>query len=83
MENYKDLLKEEIETSESIDAVVLILNGVSEKANPILITFLEIYVDSEVYKAHLQTGYFFKQTPAQRIWSSLSNLSKLFRFCPG
>ncbi|MEO7767143.1 MAG: hypothetical protein ABIS01_06945, partial [Ferruginibacter sp.] len=75
------MLKEEIETSESIDAVVLILNAVSEKANPIHITFLEIYV--EVYKAHLQTGYFFKQIPAQRIWSSLSNLSKLFRFCPG
>jgi quinol monooxygenase YgiN len=60
LENYKTLLKEEIEASVRLEAGVLTLYAVSEKNNPSHITILEIYADTAAYKAHLQTPHFIK-----------------------
>jgi 4-carboxymuconolactone decarboxylase len=60
LENYKALLKEEIESSVRLERGVLTLYAVSEIDNPDHITILEIYADSSAYKAHLQTPHFIK-----------------------
>jgi len=57
---YKAALKEEIETSVRLESGVLTLYAVSEKDNPTYITILEIYADTDAYKAHLQTAHFIK-----------------------
>lgn len=54
------LLKEEIEASVSLEPGVLTLYAVAEKNNPTHITILEIYADTNAYKAHLQTPHFIK-----------------------
>lgn len=60
LENYKALLKEEIETSVKVEEGVLTLFAVFEKENPARVTILEIYADSAAYKAHIQTAHFLK-----------------------
>ena len=60
LESYKAALKEEIETSIKLEPGVLTLYAVSEKDNPTHITILEIYADTESYKAHVQTPHFIK-----------------------
>ena len=60
LESYKAALKEEIETSVRLERGVLTLYAVSEKNNPTPITILEIYADTDAYKAHLQTPHFMK-----------------------
>ena len=60
LESYKAALKEEIETSIKLEPGVLTLYAVSEKDNPTRITILEIYADTESYKAHVQTPHFIK-----------------------
>lgn len=60
LESYKVALKEEIETSIKLEPGVLTLYAVSEKDNPTHITILEIYADTESYKAHVQTPHFIK-----------------------
>ena len=60
LENYKALLKEEIETSVRVEPGVKTLYAVSEKNNPTHITILEIYADTTEYKSHLQTPHFIK-----------------------
>ncbi len=60
LDNYKAMLKEEIETSVRVEPGVLTLYAVSEKDKPNHITILEIYADTAAYKAHLQTPHFIK-----------------------
>jgi quinol monooxygenase YgiN len=60
LERYKAALKEEIETSVRLEPGVLTLYAVSEKNNPTHIMILEIYADTDAYKAHLQTPHFIK-----------------------
>jgi len=60
LENYKSMLKEEIETSVKVEPGVRTLYAVSEKNNPTHITILEIYADTTAYKSHLQTPHFIK-----------------------
>ena len=60
LEKYKAALKEEIEASVRLEAGVLTLYAVSEKANPTHITILEIYASEQAYKAHVQTPHFLK-----------------------
>ena len=60
LEQYKAILKEEIEASVRIEPGVLTLYAVSEKDNPNHFTILEIYADSAAYRAHLQTPHFIK-----------------------
>jgi quinol monooxygenase YgiN len=60
LEKYKAALKEEIEASVRLEAGVLTLYAVSEKANPTHITILEIYASEQAYKSHVQTPHFLK-----------------------
>jgi 4-carboxymuconolactone decarboxylase len=60
LETYKTFLKEEIETSVRVEPGVLTLYAVSEKDKPTHITILEIYADTDAYKAHIQTPHFIK-----------------------
>ena len=60
LENYKVMLKEEIETSVRVEPGVLTLYAVFEKENPTHFTILEIYADTAAYKAHLLTPHFIK-----------------------
>jgi len=60
LESYTAALKEEIEASLRLEPGVLTLYAVSEKNNPAHITILEIYADTNAYKAHLQTPHFLK-----------------------
>jgi len=60
LENYKALLKEEIETSVRLEPGVITLYAVSEKDKPTHITILEIYASTDAYKAHVQTPHFIK-----------------------
>ncbi len=60
LESYKAALKEEIETSVRVEPGVITLYAVSEKDHPTHITILEIYADTDAYKAHLETVHFKK-----------------------
>ncbi len=60
LEAYNAALKEEIEASIRLEPGVLTLYAVSEKEHPNHITILEIYADTDAYKAHVQTPHFLK-----------------------
>src|SRR5436189_1446432 len=60
LEDYKALLKEEIEASVRLEPGVITLYAVSEKEKPTHITILEIYASIDAYKAHVQTPHFIK-----------------------
>lgn len=60
LNNYKAMLKEEIETAVRAEPGVLTLYAVSEKDNPTHITILEVYADTTAYQSHLQTPHFLK-----------------------
>ena len=60
LEDYKIALKEEIETSIRVEPGVLTLNAVADKNSPTDITILEIYLDEESYRKHLETPHFKK-----------------------
>jgi quinol monooxygenase YgiN len=60
LDSYRAFLKEEIETSVRVEKGVLTLYAVAEKNKPTHITILEIYADTEAYKAHIQTPHFIK-----------------------
>lgn len=66
LEQYKAVLKEEIEASVRLEPGVITLYAVSEKNNPTHITILEIYADSSAYKSHLQTPHFIKYKTATK-----------------
>ena len=66
LDNYKAVLKEEIEASVRLEPGVITLYAVSEKNNPTHITILEIYADSSAYKSHLQTPHFIKYKTATK-----------------
>jgi quinol monooxygenase YgiN len=60
LESYKAALKEEIETSLRLETRVISLYAVSEKDKPTHITIVEIYADTEAYKAHIKSPHFQK-----------------------
>lgn len=60
LEAYKAAAKEEIDASVRLEPGVLTLYAVAEKDNPTHITILEIYADTDAYKAHIQTPHFLK-----------------------
>ena len=60
LENYKALLKEEIEASIQKEPGVLTLYAVFEKERPTHLTILEIYASEEAYQLHLKTPHFLK-----------------------
>ena len=60
LESYKAMLREEIETSLTVEPGVLSLYAVSEKKRPTHITIVEIYATVDAYKKHIQTPHFLK-----------------------
>lgn len=66
LENYKVMLKEEIETSVRVEPGVITLYAVTEKNKPTHITILEIYADTAAYKSHIQTPHFLKYKEATK-----------------
>jgi quinol monooxygenase YgiN len=66
LDQYKAVLKEEIEASVRLEPGVITLYAVSEKNNPTHITILEIYADSSAYRSHLQTPHFIKYKTATK-----------------
>ena len=83
LERYKAALKEEIETSIRLEPGVLTLYAVSEKENPTHFTILEIYADTESYKAHIQTPHFIKYKTATKDMVKSLELIETVPLLPG
>ena len=66
LEDYKIALKEEIETSIRVEPGVLSLNAVADKNNPTDITILEMYLNEDAYRNHLETLHFKKYKTATK-----------------
>lgn len=60
LDDYKSMLKEEIEASIRLEPGVLTLYAVSEKENPNHITILEIYASEAAYQTHIKSPHFLK-----------------------
>ena len=60
LENYKEFLKEGIETALRVEPGVLTIYALSEKENPTHFTILETYASAEAYQLHIQTPHFLK-----------------------
>ena len=60
LEQYKQLLKEEIETSIRVEPGVLTLHAVSVKGSPSQIRIFEMYADVDAYNAHLKMPHFLR-----------------------
>ena len=72
LEQYKQLLKEEIETSIRVEPGVLALHAVSVKGSPSQIRIFETYADVDAYHAHLKTSHFLRyKTATARMVKSL------------
>ncbi|WP_300285128.1 putative quinol monooxygenase [uncultured Alistipes sp.] len=59
-DEYKALLREEIEASMQLEPGVRTLYAVSDKKRPHEVTILEIYADEAAYRNHLATPHFQK-----------------------
>ena len=64
LDKYNAALKEQMTTAVRVEPGVLTYYAVSEKENPSHITILEIYADSNAYKAHIETAHFKKYKAA-------------------
>ncbi|WP_263411547.1 putative quinol monooxygenase [Terriglobus tenax] len=72
LEEYRLLLREEIEASIRVEPGVLTLYAVSVKGHPDQIRLFEMYRDQAAYEAHLQTPHFRKyKTQTQNMVKSL------------
>jgi quinol monooxygenase YgiN len=83
LENYKALLKEEIEASIRLERGVLTLYAVAEKNDPTHITILEIYADTVAYKSHLLTPHFMKYKNGTKDMVKSLELAEVIPLIPG
>lgn len=60
LENYKAVVKEEMETSIRVEPGVLALYAVAEKGKPTMLRFFEMYTDEAAYNAHRESPHFRK-----------------------
>ena len=60
LEQYKSLLKEEIEMAVRSEPGVLTLYAVYETKHPTRVTVFEVYADQWAYESRLQTSHFKK-----------------------
>jgi len=60
LEKYNAALKEQMTKAVSLEPGVLTYYAVASKKNPSEITILEIYADTNAYKAHIATPHFKK-----------------------
>lgn len=69
LNQYNELLSEEIEASIRVEPGVFTLYAVAERENPQSITLFETYADSNAYRAHLATPHFqkYKQGTLQMV----------------
>lgn len=68
---YLAILKEEAAASVKLETGVISIYPMFEKGKPTEIKILEIYANTEAYKAHLQTPHFkhYKSTTAKMVKS--------------
>jgi 4-carboxymuconolactone decarboxylase len=83
LDNYKAILKEEIEASVKLEPGVLTLYAVSEKENPNHITILEIYANKDAYQSHLKTPHFLKYKNATKDMVKSLELAETVPLVPG
>ncbi len=60
LEEYKKILKEEIESSLSLEEDVYVLYPVWDNENPDRFTILEVYKNQEAYEKHCRTPHLRK-----------------------
>ena len=60
LDNFKDAIKESVETAVRVEPGVLALYAVAEKDDPTRFRVFEIYTDAEAYRTHLETPHFRK-----------------------
>jgi quinol monooxygenase YgiN len=60
LEKYNTALKEQMNKAVNLEPGVLTYYAVANKSNPSEITILEIYADTDAYKAHIETTHFKK-----------------------
>jgi quinol monooxygenase YgiN len=60
VENYKQALREGIETAVRVEPGVLTLYAVYDKNNHTNVTVFEVYADIDAYKTHIETPHFKK-----------------------
>ena len=60
LEKYNTALKEQMTKAVNLEPGVLTYYAVANKSNPSEITILEIYADTDAYKAHIETTHFKK-----------------------
>ena len=60
LDEYRALLKEEIQASIEREPGVLMLHAVAEKERPERIRILEVYAGRDAYEAHLRTPNFLQ-----------------------
>ncbi|MCL4850520.1 MAG: antibiotic biosynthesis monooxygenase [Bryobacteraceae bacterium] len=66
LEQYKEFLEEEIESTTRLEPGVLTLFAVSLKEDPNQIRIFETYVDLAAYEAHLKTPHFIRYKEGTR-----------------
>ena len=83
LQNYKALLKEEIEASVRMEPGVLTLYAVSDKENPTHFTILEIYADKEAYQSHVKMPHFLKYKKGTQNMVTSLELAETVPLVPG
>jgi quinol monooxygenase YgiN len=72
LEEYRAVVREQIDTAIRVEPGVLVLYAVSEKDNPTRVRLFEIYRDTDAYKLHLESAHFKKYKAAtEKIVKSL------------
>ena len=66
LENYKAVVKEEMEISVRVEPGVLAIYAVAEKGKPTMIRFFEMYADEAAYNAHRESPHFKKYVEATK-----------------
>jgi quinol monooxygenase YgiN len=66
LENYKAVVKEEMEISVRVEPGVLAIYAVAEKGKPTMIRFFEMYADEAAYNAHRDSPHFRKYVEATK-----------------
>ena len=60
LDAYNSALKEQMNTAIKLEPGVLSYYAVAEKADPSVITIIEVYADTVAYKSHIETPHFKK-----------------------
>ena len=66
LENYKAVVKEEMEISVRVEPGVLAIYAVAEKGKSTMIRFFEMYADEAAYNAHRESPHFRKYVEATK-----------------